>query len=78
MMTPLHLPSPGADAFVTFDATGILITVATHDAPCQDATRLHPTPDQADALAAALVEWAARARARAHSNETPPLLVLMR
>lgn len=69
----LHLPSADADAYVSFDADAILIQVAAHDAPCQDAARLHPTPDQADALALAFAEWAARARARAGRNAQPEL-----
>jgi len=47
------------------------------DAPGMDVLTAHPTPDEADALADAIHEWAALARASEHTNRPGPLLVLM-
>ena len=52
--------------------------LAHADASGMDVLHAYPTPDDADALADAIHEWAALARARERSNAGPgPLLVLM-
>jgi hypothetical protein len=66
-----------ASAYVDFDDLGVTFHVAGHDAPSQDTARIEPTPDQADAIAEAFAEWAARARARAMSNAQPELFGLL-
>ena len=45
--------------------------------PHMTAAPADPTPDQAEAMGHAILEWAALARARQHANDPAPLLVLM-
>ena len=68
----------GTDTTGYLDVGAVLtLYVAATDAPCQDVVTLDPHPDDADRLAAAIVEWAALARARQHRNSQPDLLVIL-
>ena len=76
-MMDLPATSPRLHAWVQFSADAVTVFSAAPDAPCQDVAELRPTPDEADAIAAALVEWSARQRAKLHANSQADLLVLL-
>ena len=72
----------GAEWAGTFEFTpdGVTVFAAPSDPeahPHYTALSLDPTPDQADRIAAAWAEWAARCRAGLHRNAQPDLLGLL-